>query len=343
MTTASTTIAASPAPKRSRIRMRPIMLTILMVVAVLVIGGFTLERIAQASDARTYPAPGQMVTVNGIDLHFYVTGEATDQPTIILEGGNGGFSAQWVRVQEALSEDTRVVSYDRAGLGWSDTDSEPRDIFRNAEQLRAGLQALDIQPPYILVGHSLGGLFIRGYFEQYPDEVVGLVFVDASHPEQIERIEGLSVDSSMTMYNSMALLANFGVTRLYNPLATMVTTLPEQQRAESLAIGSTPKFFATTGNELVIWQNVADQLRNEDNLGDLPIIALTAGENVASDGGFGERGPLFRDLHLELAALSTVGEHRVVEGSDHFSIIMASEYAPEVVDAVRDVLLAATS
>ena len=114
------------------------------------------QRVMIQLDTVRYPATGELVDVGGHRLHFRVMGTQNNLPTVVLEAGNGGFSSQWIRVQTALAEHTQVVSYDRAGFGWSDTDTQARDLARNAEQLHAGLEQLGIEPPYILVGHSMG-------------------------------------------------------------------------------------------------------------------------------------------------------------------------------------------
>lgn len=308
---------------------------------IVMLGGLTFERLAQASDARNYPAPGQMVDAGGHQLHFYVTGAATDQPTIILEAGNGGFSSQWVWIQEALSTQTRVVSYDRAGLGWSEADSQPRDVFRNAEQLHTGLASLNIEPPYILVGHSLGGVFILAYAEQYPDEVAGLVFLDSSHPDQINRLPSELAEAQQNakaIGDVTSILAHFGVMRLLQLHAPFVATLPERQKAETLALSSTTHYQSAMFGEMVVFDDAPEQLGSLSGFGDLPIIALSAGEQLNNPDLPPSSGEVFLELHAELASLSTNGEHRIIDGADHYSILMEQDYARQVVAAIHDVM-----
>lgn len=246
-----------------------------------------------------------------------------------------------MRVQDELSANTQVVSYDRAGLGWSESDPQPRDVFRNAGQLHTGLTALNIEPPYILVGHSLGGLFIMAYAEQYPDEVAGLVFLDSSHPDQLNRMpaELVEAQENATGIGGIAsALAHFGVIRLLQPNAPFVAALPEHQKAESLAISSTSRYISSTFGELVVFDDVPDQLGNLSNFGDIPIIALTAGEQLHDPDLPVSFSEVLLELHAELASLSTNGEHRIIEGADHYTILMGQDYASQVVAAIRAVI-----
>jgi pimeloyl-ACP methyl ester carboxylesterase len=325
---------------------RRISLVLLATLIILMTGGFALERLAQASDARDYPAPGQMIDVGGHQLHFYVTGEITDQPTVILEAGNGGFSSQWVWIQDELSTQTRVVSYDRAGLGWSESDAQPRDLFRNVEQLRTGLRRLDIEPPYILVGHSLGGVFNLAYAKQYPDEVAGLVFLDSSHPDQINRLPPELVEaqqSAKVIGDMMSTLAHFGVIRLIQPNAPFVAALPERQKAETLAISSTARYQSATYGEMVVFDEAPEQLRDLTEFRDIPVIVLTAGMQLSNPDLPPSFGEVLLEQHAELASLSVYGQHRIVEGADHFSIVMEQAYALKAVDAIREAMSAVRS
>jgi len=132
------------------------------------LGEFTYEQLTAAQAAQHNPPPGMMVDAGGFHLHLHSMGEANGKPTVILEAGNGGFSAPWIRVQTALAATTRVVAYDRAGLGWSENSREPRNAITAATHLHKALVNAGIEGPYILVGHSLGGLFVRGFAHQLP-------------------------------------------------------------------------------------------------------------------------------------------------------------------------------
>lgn len=135
---------------------------------------------------QTYPPPGRLYTVDGYRMHLYCSG--TGSPTVILESGLAESFLVWGKVQPALSRVTRVCSYDRAGLGWSEAVPGARDPDHMAGQLHALLAAAGISGPLVLMGHSAGGLHIRAYTARFPQDVGGLVFVDATTPGQDRRI-----------------------------------------------------------------------------------------------------------------------------------------------------------
>jgi pimeloyl-ACP methyl ester carboxylesterase len=127
------------------------------------------------------PKPfGRMIDVGGWKLHVYCTGESSGGPAVILESGGGDFSFDWVLVQKQVEQFTQVVSYDRAGSAWSELGPSPRTMKQICYELLTALKNAQIKGPYILVGHSIGGLLIRTFAKEYPDQVFGVVLVDAT-------------------------------------------------------------------------------------------------------------------------------------------------------------------
>lgn len=154
---------------------------LLLLVALSGIGAI-YQVMATARDARAFPPPGQLVDVGGYKLHIYCLG--TGSPTVVTESGLGGSSPDWSLVQPAVSQSTRICSYDRAGAGWSEAGPAPRTSEQIAKELHTLLVNAEVPGPYVLVGHSAGGLHIQVYAGQYPDEVAGLVLVDPT-PAQL--------------------------------------------------------------------------------------------------------------------------------------------------------------
>jgi pimeloyl-ACP methyl ester carboxylesterase len=149
--------------------------------------GATYESIESSRDRRMNPPPGQLVDIGGYKMHLDCTGQGT--PTVLLESGLGDSWLVWYKVQPAISKFTRVCSYDRAGLGFSDPQPERQPDSRNiAHNLHTLLASAEVKSPYILVGHSIGGIHIRVYQNLYPADVVGMVLVDSSHPDQENRV-----------------------------------------------------------------------------------------------------------------------------------------------------------
>ena len=124
------------------------------------------------------------VQLNGKTVEFITKG--TGEPTIVFETGMGPTIDTWNTVLDSLSKHTRVYAYNRPGYGKSTIKNPPKSVVEVAKQLRENLSSQNIKPPYILVGHSAGGLYINMFARLYPDEVVGVVFIDASHPKQFE-------------------------------------------------------------------------------------------------------------------------------------------------------------
>jgi pimeloyl-ACP methyl ester carboxylesterase len=142
----------------------------------LLAAGIAYQAIGSYYDTRRFPAPGRFINVGRCSLHIHQQG--TGQPAVVLEAGIAGSSLGWALVQPKLAAFTTVCSYDRAGLGWSGGCSLPRTVQQMASELKTLLSRADLPGPYILVGHSFGGLLIRAYANLMPDDVAGLVFVD---------------------------------------------------------------------------------------------------------------------------------------------------------------------
>jgi len=138
---------------------------------IILVAGVVYQAAASASDSKKYPSPGELYDVGDYKLHLYCTGEGS--PTVILEAGAGFPSISWFIVQEKVAQFTRVCSYDRPGFGWSEPASGPLSSDQVAANLHGLLETAGIPGPYILVGHSDGGVYVRAYARQYPSEMLG--------------------------------------------------------------------------------------------------------------------------------------------------------------------------
>ena len=134
---------------------------------------------AQSNASRVYPPPGRLVDIGGRKLHLLCSGQGT--PTVILVAGGDAFAIDWALVQPKVAGSTRVCSYDRAGLGWSDPGPADETVEETIDDLHRLLTSVGEKPPYLLVGASIGGIFIRAYQHAFPNEVAGLVFANSSH------------------------------------------------------------------------------------------------------------------------------------------------------------------
>ena len=138
--------------------------------------------------SQSYPPPGKLIDIGGYRLHLNCVGNKG--PAVVLINGAGDFSFDWSLVQPRIAEFARVCSYDRAGFAWSDPGPTPRTMKQEAFELHTVLSAAHIKGPYVLVGHSIGGLVARVYTAQYPGEVAGMVLVDSTHEDTTLGFQG---------------------------------------------------------------------------------------------------------------------------------------------------------
>ena len=304
------------------------MFAVLLALAVI---GAIYQAVATQIDQRTYPHPGEMVDVGSHSLHINCVGQGS--PTVILDAANLGMSAHWVRVQQQLAQTTRVCAYDRAGMGWSGPGPEPRDARQISSELHTLLKGADTEGPYVLVGHSYGGLYARMYAARYPNHVAGVALVDSSHPEQFTRSpEGRAMYEQTNRQGAVIpFLTRLGLVRLTN-FYPAHPDLPSQQREQIEAFNSSTQQVATTVEEFRATPETNAQVHGTGSLGDKPLAVITAGEQ-SSD---------WLEMQDELAALSPNSIHRVVDGATHESLLygkgdslVTSAAVEQVVEAVR--------
>jgi pimeloyl-ACP methyl ester carboxylesterase len=337
---------------------RRILYVFLTLLVLALLGGFTYEQVGRARDASQLPARiGQAVDIGGRTLNLYCSGQGT--PTVILEtGGNSpGYSLRWQQSEMAVF--TRACWYDRAGVGWSDPPPSPRTSASVASDLHEMLKHAGVLPPYVMVGGSVGGQYVRIYTARYPTDVAGLVLVDSASPDMREPDFALApvnrMSGSTRHLICMALPAmtrlgviRFEASRERRPLPTDFT--PEQ--GNTLAkLDAQPKAYETdmqqacaaTDDGRIVPRtgggnpDIDNAVRNAGSLGDRPLIVLTAGRYWAPP-GFEKEAAEYHEvqvhqLQASLARLSTHGRQVVVD-ADH-----AMTQSPEsVVTAIRQVV-----
>jgi pimeloyl-ACP methyl ester carboxylesterase len=315
--------------------MSPVVWILVAILAVAVVA-FAYEALTERNERRRFPPPGPLVDVGGYRLHLVVTGDGAARPTVILDSGMVSFSSNWAWVQPEVAKVAPVVAYDRAGLGWSDPGPKPRDAAQSARELRTALEHLGIAGPFVLAGHSYGGLAVRSFAALYPDEVAGMVLVDGSHPDQWARF-GLS--SKILGYGNLAssVFARFGVFRLFDKEYKLLADgLPPRAYAELMAFGRTPRALATAGNAALAWDaRSRPQVNAAGGLGDLPLIVLSVTEQP-------RMAEKLTAMQAELPGLSSQSRHITVEGAYHEGLLaqendarVVTESILQVVDAVR--------
>jgi pimeloyl-ACP methyl ester carboxylesterase len=299
--------------------------------------GICYENISEFRDRRFNSMPGRRVTVGGgndgpsFDMHIYCTGAGT--PAVILESGLGDSYISWRKVQPQIAAFTRVCSYDRAGIGYSDSSPRLRTSQVIAEELHWLLQKANVAPPYILVGHSMGGYDVRVFTALYRNEVAGLVLVDASHPDQENRFPLELKNMEGTWRREAEFLeytAPFGVPRLLG----LCDEDPPQRAADC-------NFHtAREGDaELRAFPISANQARAAGTLGDLPLAVLSHDpDKPSADLPPDLAKPIneaWEKMQEELARLSTRGTQIIAKGSSHY---IQNDRPEVVVEAIRNVV-----
>ena len=238
--------------------------------------GYVYEPIAEAADAKAYPPPGQMVDVGGYRLHINCTGEGS--PTVVIESGWGDFSAAWGWVQPEVAKTTRVCTYDRAGMGWSEASPQPRTAREFAKELHTLLEKANVPGPYVLVGHSLGGYTMLVYAHDYPEEVYGLVLIDA---QDLPASDGAAPKPALKPgRNSLpSLLARIDVVRLLAAPLDAIKNLPEGDKQAYTAYAVAPRSAQTFLDEGRGMSEGGAQARAVTSLGALPLIVLSRGKD----------------------------------------------------------------
>ena len=271
-----------------------------------------------------------MVDVGGYRLHIHCLGQGG--PTVVLEGGMFASSAMWSWVQPELASHTRVYAYDRAGMGWSDPGPQPRTPGQIARELHSLLTNAGIAGPYVLVGHSLGGKNVRMFALQHPDQVAGMVLVDA-RSEYVDANTSPAEEQAFqqniaSQASQFRLGRSLGLVRLIGASLWGGPAMPREMRTEGMLLTTSQRSVeAQTAEGL---ERAADdaQLQAASSLGDRPVLVLAAGQKVAHD-------PIWAEAQRRQAALSTNGRLIVAEGSGH---AIHWEQPTLVIDAVRQVV-----
>ena len=239
-------VPSGPRQMRSR-GGRWLLYPVLAVLLVASIGG-GYETVRESLDARAYPMPGQLVDVGGHRLHLHCTGSGS--PTVVLEPGGGASSSDFAWIAPAVARDTTVCVYDRAGRGWSDATDGPQDGTHIAADLHTLLERAHIPGPYVLAGHSFGGLYVQSFAAQFPDQVAGMVLLDSTAPKPGPARPPTAVPpTSRSRRRLVSAVAHLGVGRLIAQFS--YGTLPPRARDEARANASTARNLASFIEEYV--------------------------------------------------------------------------------------------
>jgi pimeloyl-ACP methyl ester carboxylesterase len=298
-------------------------LAVLMVVSI----GGGYETVRESLDARAYPMPGQLVDVGGHRLHLHCTGSGS--PAVVLEPGQGGASSDLGWVAPAVARDSTVCVYDRAGRGWSDAADGPQDATQIAADLHTLLERAQVPGPYVLAGHSFGGLYVQTFAANYPDQVAGLVLLDSTAPKPgpalPTRTESYDVLGRVSAVFSA--VAHLGAGRLIAQAS--YGSLPPHFRGEARANASTAPYLGSFIEEFVAANAAMQQAASLTNLDGKPLIVLTADTGNAAG---------WQAKQDQMATLSTNSSHRVAKATTHESLLYDEADAAQASQAIHDVI-----
>lgn len=281
-----------------------------VVVLALMLIGAVYESLSEAADVRAYPPPGQLVDVGGYRLHINCTG--TGSPTVVIDAGLGDWSASWSSwVQPEVAKTTRVCTYDRAGMGYSEAGPLPRTAEQFTKELHMVLLNADVPGPYVLVGHSMGGLSLRLFAHEYTTNVAGVVLIESMNPRQAKPSAASTTPPTATQasgFSPLTFAAQIGLVRLFaGPLGLKEGFSPEVQQAYT-AFSVTSRSFQTQMDEGAGMPESFIQAGAVETFGDVPLVVLSRGLNPNQD---------WQAMQTELLQLSSHSQQLIADKSGH--------------------------
>ncbi len=313
-------------------------ITIVFLTGILGFVGFFLlysilqNKIASREWFRHPLAPGRRVNIEGIQLYAMIKGSGT--PTVIFEPGVGLTSAIWWTIQDKIALNTTTVTYDRAGYGWSDVGTFPRTVAQLVTELRALLNGLALKPPYLLVGHSYGGLAMVYFAKNYPQEVAGVILLDAVPLENARFKQELSprafkygVDKTR-MLKSYRIISKLGLLRRFNLAAKL--PVPEHVKVPLLENYCMDKAIVTSMNEMVSLEQSVTQVRDVPGTLSVPLYVVSHSRKVHMDfyKQFGEETlPEVEARHIEDLWEETYRQYLTLSSQSHWLVAEKSGHS----------------
>jgi pimeloyl-ACP methyl ester carboxylesterase len=314
---------------------------VLILLGIALVFGMTYEQISRINADQNLPAHGELVDVGGHKLHFYKQG--TTGPTVVFESAfDPAGHLQWFNIQKHLSGYATTVSYDRAGLLWSERGQNPKTSKAMARELYTLLEKANVAKPYILIGHSLGGVILRSFVADYQQDVAGVILVDSKHPNEQKYMSQELYDMTneglpggfLKFANAVGLLrpmfaGAFPDTQEYDYLNSLIPALLYKSAYAILEEqAQMPKLY--------------EEARKISSFGDIPLIVMSATDRDRFDALFNDDKLKFElidaltQMQLDLLNLSTQSEQILVPNSGHY----INEDQPEaIINAVKKMIL----
>jgi pimeloyl-ACP methyl ester carboxylesterase len=330
-------------------RRRLVLKIALVTVVAALSAGFLYEQVGRGEDARRLPRIGSPVDIGGRSFNVSCVGDGA--PAVVLAAGAATPGYAWIDIQAEIARFTRACWYDRAGEGWSDPGPYPPTSAADAGDLHEALRRAGLVPPYVLVGHSLGGLDVRVYNGRFSSEVAGMVLVDASHEEEPRRAPRAYIGHTAPgparypLHLLFMAAARFGLLRLLTPTPPLSENASRRTREQVVeALQRRPQAIAAYSSRGLVAPDSYAEAHAAAGLDDRPLIVLTRGRppshpptNDAEREGAAYELVWRHELQAQLTRLSTRGRQVIVERSGH----RIPDEAPDaVVMAVHEVVKA---
>ncbi len=320
-------------------------LGLIALVVLATIVGVAYEMFSRRQAVQKFPPPGKLVDIGGRRIQLDCRG--TGSPTVIFESGlDLSGSLSWSAVHDEIAKTTRACAYSRAGIMWSDAHNTHQNGKSIAEDLHAILSKAGEQGPFVLVGHSLGGPYIMIYTKYFGAEVAGLVFVDASHPDQVQRFDAVAKISGsklIPLIEKMGALLNWtGVVRVVADTSEKMPNLPD---SVDLAVKAyTPTSLWPMLKESEALEQTLAEAGTFRQLGDRPLFVLTstapfpekaiADLNITAEQAK-QHQEIWKQMQEELATWSSSSQHKLVPDAGHY---IQFDRPDIVIEAVRSVV-----
>ncbi|WP_421741381.1 alpha/beta hydrolase [Cellulomonas sp.] len=313
---------------RSRSR-RWLLYPVIAMLAVAALGGM-YETLGVSTDPSTATS-GRSIDIGGRSLHLECTG--TGSPTVLLQPGGGAMSAHMAWIAPRVAASTRVCVYDRPGRGGSDPVETAQDATQIAVDLHALLEQANVPGPYVLAGHSFGGLYALTYAARYPDQIAGLVIVDTTAPRDEPLSGGPDRPKRYDLVDRVATListsARLGVTRLY--ATTEGAGLPPRSASDVRATTATGSNFRSFIDEFAQANSSMAEAASFTDFGARPLIVLTAGTGTDA---------ALTASHERIARMSSNSTHRTIADATHDDLIADQHDSTATSQAILDVITA---
>lgn len=317
---------------------KKILIRFLSVITFIVVVGFVYEQISRVVAESKFPPRGEFAEVRDNKLHYIKKG--TGSPTVVFDAGLGEGIISWSKVQNKVSEYTSTISYDRAGIMWSDRGNNPKNSKQITTDLHELLIKSEAQKPYIIVAHSMSGLTLRSYISKNNKDILGVIFVDVSHPDQINRFPK---ETESLFEKTPAWLINFanaiGVVRLFfNP------TYPNTDANDPINIkvkALRPKSISAAVEELRSFKSIANEAASITTFKKTPLVIITGDsperykslQNKKLEKQFTN---IWTELQKDLLKLSNNSKQVLATKSGH---LVQMEQPEIVIESIQQIIL----